>query len=172
MKTDQRRFGERDADEPGLPELRLGPAEVAAAQAAIDDLIQAHTLHHCALFVWDPAVSRLRLAAQHWGAGEDLGEVRVGHWTIALTGICGRAFESGEPVIVGDVEADPAYLKFPGSRTRSELAIPVIVDGRPLGVINIESPRVDAFGPDDLAAVGARAAAIGDLIRSFYAGRA
>jgi putative methionine-R-sulfoxide reductase with GAF domain len=135
-------------------------------------LSRAHAIQHCALFVWDPALRRLRLAAQHWGAGEDLGEVRAGHWTIALTGLCGRAFLSGEPVLVGDVEDDPAYLKFPGSRTRSELVMPVVVDGRPLGVINIESPRANAYGPADLAAIEARAGAIAELIRSFYVQRA
>jgi GAF domain-containing protein len=170
--TDQRRFGERDAEDPGRQELRLGAAEIVRAQAAVDDLSRAHSFHHCALFVWDPAVRRLRLAAQHWGAGEDLGEVRAGHWTIALSGICGRAFSSRRPILVGDVEDDPAYLKFPGSRTRSELAIPVIVDGQPLGVINIESPRLQAYGAADLAAVEARAGALAELIRSFYVGRA
>jgi GAF domain-containing protein len=89
-----------------------------------------------------------------------------------MTGICGRAFQSGEPVLVGDVEDDPAYLKFPGSRTRSELVMPVIVAGRPLGVINIESPRANAYGPADLAAVEAQAEAIAELIRSFYTDRA
>ena len=168
MNTEQRRFGERDADGSGQPELRLGHAEIARAQAAIDDLSRTHQLKHCALFLWDPAAGRLRLAAQHWGAGEDLGEVRVGHWTIALGGICGRAYRTGLPCLVGDVEDDPDYLSFPGSRTRSELAVPILLDGRPSGVINIESPRVRAFGQADLEAVEAWLASVDDMIRSCY----
>lgn len=142
--------------------------EVVRAQAAIDDLSRTHQLKHCALFLWDPSVQRLRLAAQHWGAGEDLGEVRVGHWTVSLSSICGRAYRTGLPSLVNDVEDDPDYLSFPGSRTRSELAVPVLVDGRPSGVINIESPRVGAFGQADLEAVEVWVASVGDVVRSCY----
>jgi len=169
--TDDRRkagLGARDIGEPGHPNLRLGPGEIAQAQTLIDELSRAHSLQHCALFVWDPAVGRLRLAAQHWGAGEDLGEVRAGVWTIGLTGVCGRAFTSAAPQLVPDVEDDPDFLSFPGGRTRSELAAPVFLDGRPVGVVNIESPRVRAYGPTDVEILSAWAETIGEAMRSFY----
>lgn len=168
LKTEQRRIGERDADGSGQPGLRLGPGEIARAQAAVDDLSRAHQLQHCALFLWDPDARRLRLAAQCWGAGEDLGEVRVGQWTISLGGICGRVFRTGLAALVGDVEEDPDYLSFPGGRTRSELAVPILLDRRPSGVINIESPRVSSFGQAELEAVEAWAGSIDEVIRSCY----
>ena len=68
----------------------------------------------------------------------------------------------------GDVEEDPDYLSFPGSRTRSELAVPILLDGRPSGVINIESPRVSSFGQAELEAVEAWAGSIDEVIRSCY----
>ncbi len=148
--------------------LRLGPGEVARAQTLIDELSRVHSLQHCALFLWDPSAGRLRLAAQHWGAGEDLGEVRAGAWTISLEGICGRAFTSAEPALVPDVENDPAFLSFPGSRTRSELAVPVAIDGQVLGVINLESPRIGAYGAAEVAAVNAWIETVRDAIRGFY----
>ena len=107
--------GERDAGDPAQLDLQLGPDSIDRAQALIDELSRAHSLQHCALFLWDPAVGRLRLAAQHWGAGEDLGEVRVGAWTIGLNGVCGRAFTTGLPALVPDVEDDPDFLSFPGA---------------------------------------------------------
>ena len=171
INTDDRRkagSSGRDAGDPGHPNLRLGLAEIAQAQALIDELSRAHSLQHCALFVWDPAVGRLRLAAQHWGAGEDLGEVRAGVWTIGLTGVCGRAFTSAVPLLVPDVEDDPNFLSFPGSRTRSELAAPVFLDGRPVGVVNIESPRVRGYGPTDVEMLSAWADSIRDAMRGFY----
>jgi len=134
----------------------------------IDDLSQTHSLQHCALFLWDPSLGRLRLAAQHWGAGEDLGEVRVGAWSIALSGICGRAFSLGQPVLVPDTEDDPDFLSFPGSRTRSELAVPVQVGGRVLGLVNLESPRVGAYGPADVEVVRAWIESVSASIQSFY----
>lgn len=160
--------GERDAGASGQPELQLGRSALASAQVLIDDLSQTHSLQHCALFLWDPSLGRLRLVAQHWGAGEDLGEVRVGVWSIALSGICGRAFSLGQPVLVPDTEDDPDFLSFPGSRTRSELAVPVLLDGKAVGVVNLESPRVRAFGPADIEVVRAWADSVIDAIRSFY----
>ena len=168
LHTDHRRIGERDADQREEPRLRLGGSEIERAQGAIDDLSRTQGLHHCSLFLWDPAVGRLRLAAMHWGAGEDLGEVRVGHWTIPLNGICGRAFQAALPCQVDNVEDDPGYLSFPGSRTRSELAVPILLDGRACGVVNLESPRRAAFGPAEIEAIGRWAAAFEELIRSFF----
>jgi len=159
---------ERVAGAPDRPNLRLDPDRLARAQSLIVELCQDQSRQHCSLFLWDPAVGRLRLAAQQWGAGEDLGEVNAGTWTIALTGICGRAFRTGRPVLVADVEADPDYLSFPGSRTRSELAVPIVLDGRPVGVVNLESPRRSAYGPADLDALSGWAASVAGSIRAFY----
>lgn len=114
-------------------------------------------------------MGRLRLAAQHWGAGEDLGEVRTGAWTVGLNGVCGRAFTSASPALVPDVEDDPDFLSFPGSRTRSELAAPVFLDGRPIGVVNVESLRVFAYGSADVAMLTRWAESISEAIRTFYA---
>jgi len=159
---------ERDARAPRQPDLRLGPAGIVRAQALIDDLNHAQSLQHCSLFLWDPAIGRLRLAAQHWGAGEDLGEVQAGAWTIGLNGICGRAFLSSAPVLIADVEDDPDYLGYPGSRTRSELAVPIVLDGRAVAVVNLESPRPAAYGPAQIEAVGGWIASVIELIRAFY----
>jgi putative methionine-R-sulfoxide reductase with GAF domain len=159
---------ERDAAGPGQPHLELGRAAVALAQTLIDDLSRTQSLQHCGLFLWDASVGRLRLAAQHWGVGEDLGEVRAGAWTIGLNGICGRAFRLEQPVLVADVEGDPDFLSFPGSRTRSELAVPVQIGGRVLGVVNLESPRVGAYGPAEVEAVRAWIDAVRDTILGFY----
>jgi GAF domain-containing protein len=164
--------GERDPQDSAQPDLRLGPVDLAHAHALIDELGRARSLRHCALFLWDPAVGRLRLAAQQWGPGEDLGEVHAGTWTIALSGVCGRAFTTGRPALVPDVEDDPDFLSFPGSRTRSELAVPILCDGRPIGVINLESPRVGAYGPADVEALGTWVDSVGEAIRSFYPGPA
>ena len=161
--------GASDAVESVHPSLRLGPDEIAQAQGLIDELSRAQSLQHCALFLWDPAVGRLRLAAQHWGAGEDLGEVKAGSWAIGLNGICGRAFTTAAPVLVRDVESDPDFLSFPGSRTRSELSAPVFLDGRPCGVVNLESPRLGAYGPTDVEMVRTWADSISPALRAFYA---
>lgn len=62
-------------------------------------------------------------------------------------GLSGRALSTGETVYCPDVTADPDYL--PARReVRSELVAPIILDGRRLGVINLESTRLNAFRPE------------------------
>ncbi len=77
-----------------------------------------------------PAATRLRLR---------LGE-----------GITGWVARTGRPARVGDVTADPRYVMArPG--VRSELAVPLEVGGEVRGVLNVDSDRPGAFGPEDEA---------------------
>jgi len=62
-------------------------------------------------------------------------------------GITGAAVESREPVRVADTAADPRYIaSHPG--IRSELAVPLIVQDRVVGVLNVESERIGFFTED------------------------
>ncbi len=62
-------------------------------------------------------------------------------------GLTGRALRLGEAVCAADVSQEPDYIAA-RPEVRSELAVPIILDGRPLGVINLESTRLDAFRPE------------------------
>jgi len=62
-------------------------------------------------------------------------------------GITGAAVESHEPVRVLDTGADARYIaSHPG--IRSELAVPLIVQDRVVGVLNVESERIGFFTED------------------------
>ncbi len=62
-------------------------------------------------------------------------------------GITGAAVELREPVRVLDTAADPRYIASnPG--IRSELAVPLIVQDRIVGVLNVESERISFFTED------------------------
>ncbi len=62
-------------------------------------------------------------------------------------GLTGAAAESREPVLVRDTNADPRYIaSHPG--IRSELAVPLIVQDRVVGVLDVESERVGFFNED------------------------
>jgi L-methionine (R)-S-oxide reductase len=63
-------------------------------------------------------------------------------------GLCGAAVAAGEPVVVGDVAADPRYLTT-HTTTRSEIVVPVFQDGAIVGLIDVESERPGAFGDSD-----------------------
>jgi sigma-B regulation protein RsbU (phosphoserine phosphatase) len=72
----------------------------------------------------------------------------VEHWRIPMgEGIIGAAAATGQPIRVGDVSKDPRYLNALDG-VRSELAVPLIVRGRVIGVLDIESSQLDYFTPD------------------------
>ena len=64
-------------------------------------------------------------------------------------GVCGTAFASGETLVVDDV------LEFPGHiacdpRSRSEVVVPLRAGESIVGVLDVDSPITDRFGPDDV----------------------
>lgn len=62
-------------------------------------------------------------------------------------GLTGAAAESREPVIVDDTSADPRYIASHPDM-RSEVAIPLIVHDRVVGVMDLESDRVAYFSEE------------------------
>src|ERR1039458_4837481 len=65
-------------------------------------------------------------------------------------GITGTAAARGEPVLVGDVRNDPRYLNTVDA-VRTEMAVPMIARKRLVGVIDLESTRLNAYSEYDRA---------------------
>ena len=63
-------------------------------------------------------------------------------------GITGWVARSGKPARVGDVTQDPRYV-MARRGVRSELAVPLEVNGETRGVLNVDSDRTDAFTAED-----------------------
>jgi L-methionine (R)-S-oxide reductase len=64
-------------------------------------------------------------------------------------GLCGAALESGKTVVVGDVRHDPRFLPV-FHNTRSEIIVPMVNDHRHVvGMLDAESDKINAFGPED-----------------------
>jgi len=76
-------------------------------------------------------------------------------------GIVGWVAKTGEPLIVPDVSRDSRYVSA-RPQTRSELAAPLVLEGRTIGVFNVESDHLDAYheGHLELLAVFAAQAAV------------
>ena len=64
-------------------------------------------------------------------------------------GLVGYAALHCEPVLVPDVSKDPRYIKVVED-VRSELAIPMLLKDRCIGVFDLESPELDAFTKRDV----------------------
>ena len=64
-------------------------------------------------------------------------------------GLVGYAALHKEPVLVADVSEDPRYINVVAD-VRSELAIPMLLKDRCIGVLDLESPELDAFTKRDI----------------------
>jgi len=71
---------------------------------------------------------------------------------IGLEGINGWVAKSGEPLNVSDVRLDPRYRyeKDIEKRTRSELAVPIVLKGSVIGVLDTQSESESAFNELDV----------------------
>jgi phosphoserine phosphatase RsbU/P len=94
----------------------------------------------------------------------------VSNLSLALgEGITGTAAARGEPVLVGDVRSDPRYLNSVDA-VRTELAVPMTARGKLVGVIDLQSTRVDAYAEYDralLRLIGARVSVAIDNARLY-----
>jgi HD-GYP domain-containing protein (c-di-GMP phosphodiesterase class II) len=83
----------------------------------------------------------------------------------ARHGINGRVARTGETSLVSDTRADPDYIvRDPHTDPRSELSVPIVVDGSVWGVLNIEAAEPGAFGEADAVLVETIAASLGSAI--------
>jgi len=70
-------------------------------------------------------------------------------------GLSARPLRDGRLHDTKDVTKEPGYI--PGLSSGSELDVPLLIDGRPAGVLVVESERPNAFDPDDLEILTAAA---------------
>lgn len=63
-------------------------------------------------------------------------------------GVCGTAAATGETQRIADVHAFPGHIACDAA-SRSEIVIPIKVNGKLFGVLDIDSPETDRFTEDD-----------------------
>ena len=91
----------------------------------------------------NPTNSLLEIqASQGLPAGAQSVQLRVGR------GITGWVARTGRPARVSDVRGDSRYVLLQPA-VRSELAVPLAVEGEVRGVLNVDSDRLDAFTSAD-----------------------
>ncbi len=69
---------------------------------------------------------------------------------VGKEGIAGWVAAHREPLLVPDVSLEPRYVSMEGSRTRSELALPIAVKDRIIGVLDVQSNHLNAFDASDV----------------------
>lgn len=78
-------------------------------------------------------------------------------------GITGAAAATRKPILVRDVRTDPRYLNALDA-VRAELTAPMLVRGKLVGVIDLQSTRLNAFSEQDRALLALIATRVGTAI--------
>lgn len=63
-------------------------------------------------------------------------------------GVCGTAFEKEETIIVPDVNEFPGHIVCDAA-SQSEIVVPLIKDGKTIGVLDVDAPVKDRFGIEE-----------------------
>lgn len=116
---------------------------IAGGQAAVDLLYERFPQYDWVGIYWvDPSGTELVLGP--WRGPEATEHTRI---PIGV-GICGAAAASGKTEIVDDVDADPRYLAC-FTTTKSEIVVPIFLDGAVVGEIDIDGSDPAAYGEAD-----------------------
>jgi L-methionine (R)-S-oxide reductase len=93
-------------------------------------------------YMIDPADSQALILGPYIGAMTPHTRIRLNE------GICGAAASQGATVVVDDVSKDSRYLAC-SIETKSEIVVPVFVNKKVVGELDIDSHFLAAFGPED-----------------------
>ena len=63
-------------------------------------------------------------------------------------GVCGAAASTRQTQVVRDVHAFPGHIACDAA-SRSEIVVPLVIDGNLLGVFDVDSPELARFDEDD-----------------------
>ena len=114
----------------------------------VNSLQRTFNYYNVNIFIVDREQELLALKA---GAGGYQTTIPAGFSIRINEGIVGAAAVSGEALNIGDASRDPRYI-FSGelSDTRSELAVPIKIGNETLGVLDIQSTKLEAFDEIDV----------------------
>ncbi len=123
-------------------------------EKVLDILQRSFGYLNCAILLVDEEAGELEVKAARGYLQETVGKVRL---KIGQEGIVGWVAAHKTLLNVPDVSRDPRYVEgVPG--TKSEIAVPMIVGDRVIGVLDVQRSEVNAFNDDDLRVLSSVAA--------------
>jgi putative methionine-R-sulfoxide reductase with GAF domain len=171
--TLEQRIADRTKDLETVAQVSTATATILETvkllQAVVDLSKERFELYHSHIYLLDEASENLILAA---GAGEP-GRIMVAEkHSIPITreqSLVARAARERKGVIVNDVTQAPDFLPNPLlPDTRSELAVPMIVGGKVIGVFDIQSDQVGRFTESDIYIQTTLAAQVSTSIQNVH----
>ena len=110
----------------------------------LDEVVRVLQPSSASISLINPDTKALELEASY-GLPEDWQDLQL-----ALgQGITGWAAMHGRPLIVNDVQQEPRYISV-RPQIRSEMAVPMEDHGMVIGVVNVDSEEVNAYGESSL----------------------
>ncbi|MCA1553053.1 MAG: GAF domain-containing protein, partial [Chloroflexi bacterium] len=83
-------------------------------------------------------------------AGTEAQETSHAYVAIQATSLITTVARTGEALVVNDVQTEPRFRMDPAApNTRAELIVPLKAEGKTLGVLEVQSDRVDGFHESD-----------------------
>lgn len=119
-------------------------SNVIANLSNVSALLNAHfdQINWVGFYLWDDQDQELVL-------GPFQGKVACNRIPMGR-GVCGSALQQQQTLIVPDVHAFAGHIAC-DSASRSEIVVPIIIDGQPFGVLDIDAPVTDRFTTEDQA---------------------
>ncbi len=134
----------------------------------VTELIQkTFQYYYVGIFTLDPKAKRLRFRSSASAVPDgkrvtkELLEVEIGQ------GLIGQAAVKGKRILVKDVKNDSRYRFIPSlPETCSEVVVPLKVEDRILGVVDVQSDKQNPFHPNDLLILDTLAANIARAVEA------
>lgn len=152
--TLEARVAERTRDLEVAADVSLRVTTVLDRQRLLKDVVeqtaQSFGLYHVSIFLYDEIEDQLNLAQGGGTVGDHM--VALGkHFKLDDTGLVPRAAKERQPTLSNDVTNEAQYFANPLlPNTCSELAIPMIHQGNLVGVLDLQSNRLNRFAKDDI----------------------
>jgi signal transduction histidine kinase/DNA-binding response OmpR family regulator len=115
--------------------------------SVIEESFNATDATHGGIFLYSEHENALELRVMR-GFSPEMESQYAGYIIHADEGLVGRVLNTGESLLINDVSRESDYQMI-DARTRAELILPIRQGSLLLGVLNLESPHVNAFSESD-----------------------